>query len=424
MAWSRGTKTEYDSWTQFAQGEDWSWNGLLPYFKKGNTIKANQSNPFPGLSESERKAGNDPNFVGYGGPIHSGLNSFYADPVFPWVKTLNNLGVKTNSNPENGDNNGILNSRSNVNFDTGRRSYADEYYCRSTRKPNFHVLTGAQVTKVLFVTHKYEKNLIASGVQFVVGDEYFVANASKEVILAAGTFQSPQLLELSGIGNAKLLKGLNITSLIDIPSVGENLQDHWAVVTQLELEPGHLTFDELRNNATFAQEQTAFYNRTGGGMLGATTTGLAFLPTKLYLDKKQSDLLLASYDRSVSALEPTLLQRVHFDLQRQWLRGNVPAIELIQFSTGFLGGEANKSYISLIVAGMHHLSRGSVHVNSTDPLAHPVINPNLLNNEFDSQLLLGALRLVYRAASTLPMKNLIKQMTSPDPLATDAALLE
>ena len=148
---------------------------------------------------------------------------------------------------------GLYNSPHSVDNVTGKRSYAGStYYADHIGQDNFSVLTGAQATKINFRNSKENGNLVASGVAFVVNGTTYTVWAEKEVILSAGVFQSPQLLELSGIGNATLLQCLGISPLIDLPGVGENLQDHAMSAQMFQVQPGLVTWDQLRINQTFA----------------------------------------------------------------------------------------------------------------------------------------------------------------------------
>jgi len=93
---------------------------------------------------------------------------------------------------------------------------------------------------------------VAHSVAYVVNGTTYTVSARREIILSAGAFQSPQLLELSGIGNATLLKSLGILPLIDLLGVGENLQDHPMSAQTFQVQPGLVTWDQLRINQTFA----------------------------------------------------------------------------------------------------------------------------------------------------------------------------
>jgi choline dehydrogenase-like flavoprotein len=120
------------------------------------------------------------------------------------------------------------------------------------------VLTGAQATKIVFNPTKNSAGLYtATGVSFSYGGTIYTANAKKEIVLSGGVFNTPQLLELSGIGGRGLLSGLGIQTLIDLPGVGENLQDHAMTPCSFILTPDHHTWDELRINSTFAAQAGA-----------------------------------------------------------------------------------------------------------------------------------------------------------------------
>lgn len=111
---------------------------------------------------------------------------------------------------------------------TKERSYsASAYYQPFKSRENLVVLTGALVEKVVF---DQESGIKATGVRYTQNGETQTVTATKEVILAAGTFQSPKILELSGIGNAQILSKHNIEVISDLPGVGENLQDHLVCV--------------------------------------------------------------------------------------------------------------------------------------------------------------------------------------------------
>ena len=127
------------------------------------------------------------------------------------------------------------------------------YYAPNAARPNLLVVTGAQVTKIVTSQAGSSGNLTATGITFVSGSQTYTANASREVILSAGSVQTPQLLELSGIGNKTLLESLGIESKLDLPEVGENYQDHLIAYEQFILPSDVVAWDVFSNpgpNAT------------------------------------------------------------------------------------------------------------------------------------------------------------------------------
>ncbi|KAJ7501584.1 GMC oxidoreductase-domain-containing protein [Mycena galericulata] len=258
LAWNRATQVEYDVWAAFSRSPIWSWAGLTNYFAKSQTVEQGQANPFPGVSLEQYTA----SFTHGGkGPIkahdffiEASYNELYADII------------QTNGDPDSGSTIGIYNTRMSIDRSQGIRSYAaNEYFAESCDRSNLHIITGAQVTRVL-LEETSSRRYQAMGVAYTVASESYIATTSKEVILSAGSVQTPQLLELSGkflhnlsSGNVTLLKSLGITPLIDLPEVGENMQEYVFSLVEFELNAGHQTFHELANNATFLAEQTALY---------------------------------------------------------------------------------------------------------------------------------------------------------------------
>ncbi|KAK0460559.1 alcohol oxidase [Desarmillaria tabescens] len=427
LSWNCASKFEYDAWDAFASNKGWNWEGLLPYFCKSTAIKADQVNTFPGISTTDTSAGNNPEYLGLDGPVQLSYNQVDPDTVPIYVKTLNEMGIKTNPTPENGELTGMINSHMNIDSLTGTRSYAaTTYFRRSELRSNFHVLTKAQATKILFNPTRKSAGIEATGVEFQVDSQTFTARVRKEVILTAGVYQSPQLLELSGIGNRGLLEKLGISTIIELPEVGKNLQDHFVGSAQYELKPGILTFDELRNNPVFTAEQAEIYAKTHGGMLASFNTALSFLPFSHFLDDEKAKSLVEAFDQVLSSRsETTALQAKQYAVQREWLaKGVVPQMELILFSNGFVNPEPGKSYITVLGAGLHHISRGSVHIKSKDPLLPPVIDPKVFDNEFDVKLLLEGLKLVQQVASMKPLADIIESTMIPPPaLQTDVELI-
>nr|ALJ82901.1 choline dehydrogenase [Irpex lacteus] len=422
LAWNRAASPEYDAWNHFASGQDWTFNGLLPFFEKATTTKLGQVNPFPGISRTERTADFNPGLVGTSGLIQSSFNEVYSDPIFPSVKAFNALGIRTNPNPDNGTTAGVVNSRRAVDVSRGVRSYATQYYCRSVSRSNFRVLTGAQATKVVLKSSKGIHTAI--GVQYIANGTSFTSHASKEVILSAGAIQSPQLLELSGIGNSTLLRSLNITPLVDLPGVGENLQDHLFAGVEYQVKPGVITLDSLHNNDTFSSQQHALYNKNGSGFLAAFDSGMSFLPFGFYLNSSDVQSLLQTFD-AVPVQQGTL-QPLQHQIQRQWIQSRVvPHVQTILHNAGQLPPlSANLTYFTAFGGTLHPWARGTVHINTTDPLTAPVINQNYLDNDFDVRTLLTAVRFLIKLGTTPPLADLIEtQVTPPPQLTTDEELI-
>ena len=127
-----------------------------------------------------------------------------------------------------------------VDPESKTRSYAaNSYFASAARRPNLTVLTGVSVSNIIL--DNGNGLATAKGVHVTVKDKEFIVKASKEVILAAGAFQTPKLLELSGIGDRRLLETHDVHVFIDNPNVGENLQDHLMTAISFEVMDGICT---------------------------------------------------------------------------------------------------------------------------------------------------------------------------------------
>jgi 4-pyridoxate dehydrogenase len=225
MAYTRGNRADYDRWAQKG-ARGWSYADVLPYFKRGETWQG---------GENVWRGGTGP------------LGTQFAktrDPLFEaWIEA----GVAAGF-PRNPDYNGAQQEgfgRSQYTIRDGRRaSSARAYLWPARQRRNLHVETGAHVTRVLF------EGTRAVGVELVRGSGDRVrVRASSEVIVCAGTFNSPQLLMLSGIGPAAHLREFGIEPVVDL-AVGKNLQDHLgAYLSYARRQPGafhrEMRFDRM-----------------------------------------------------------------------------------------------------------------------------------------------------------------------------------
>ena len=192
----------------------------MPYFKKSETFHQ------PDIEhQSKHKSIFDPEQHGTTGPLQTSYSVTYGASHQHWHATLHKLGIETNSSHFSGSNVGVWTSLTGVTPDKRQRCYsANAYYRPNSERKNLHLLTEALVQEV--VLEEEDGQWIAKGVRFIYGGEEHVVRTGGEVILCAGSVQSPQLLELSGIGDTEVLKAGGIDTKVNNPAVGENLQEH------------------------------------------------------------------------------------------------------------------------------------------------------------------------------------------------------
>jgi choline dehydrogenase len=201
MIYMRGNPLDYDNWARLGN-EGWGFRDVLPYFKK-----------------SEMQERGDSEYHGTGGPMHVGNLRFVNRLTRAFLAAAKELGI-----PENPDFNGVRQDGAGLYQVTqrhGRRhSAADAYLKPALGRKNLRVITHAHASGVVLESRR------AVGVKYLHGKSTGVARANREVILAGGSVNSPQLLLLSGIGPADEISRAGVHAVHDLPGVGKNLQDH------------------------------------------------------------------------------------------------------------------------------------------------------------------------------------------------------
>ncbi|CAE6504329.1 unnamed protein product [Rhizoctonia solani] len=415
MAFDRASKTEYDAWATLGNS-GWNWNGIVPYMK----IAEDFTNADPFRNYTGSQPGAYPS-QGTGGPVGSGYNTWYSDVTTPYGETLVNLGVPANLNPDSGNAFGLYNCAMSVNRTTGKRAYsASTYYAYNAERSNFVVLTGGQATKINFSNTTVGGNHVATGVSFVSDSATYTVNARKEVILSAGSLQSPQLLELSGIGNSTILQQFGITPLVNLPGVGENLQDHVFIPTSYELKPGKTTFDILRNNATYAAEAEAQYAATRDGIYAATHSAFTFINLPSYVNDSTIQTIKTKLDQEIAASGTTALQRAQYAIQKQWLNQKLGHMEIIMYPGyfAFSAPKENTAYMSLLMAIQHPYSRGHIHIGSADPLVKAIYDPKYFSKSIDLDSLVEAIKFGLKITQTEPLASSVVGRQDPAPEVT------
>ena len=316
MAYTRGNRGDYDRWAQKG-ARGWSYADVLPYFRRAETWEGGE-NPWRGGS----------------GPLGTEFAKT-PDPLFDaWLDAGKAVGF-----PQTADYNGETQEgfgRGQYTIRDGRRSSSARAYLRPARsRPNLTVATGAHATQVLM------QDTRATGVEYVTnGGDTIRAEADRDVIVASGTFNSPQLLMLSGIGPAAHLGAMGIKTRVDLP-VGKNLQDHLgSYMTYTRPNPGAFHREMRFDRMAMSMIRAYLY---GTGPATIVPGGLhAFIKTRPELAVPDIEFMFRG-----TSHHPHL-----------WFPVVYPA---------FLDGFGIRPSL------LHPDSRGEVLLNSADPLAAPRI---------------------------------------------------
>jgi len=224
MIWDRSSKEEYDNLVTLGN-PGWDFNSLLTYFKKSESFVPPADQEFADFWNQTFI----PSFRGTGGPVSTVFPNFLPEAEFPQDQAALNLRIPVVHEPMGGQTSGAWRGSASIDFTTRTRSYSTTaYYLPNQNRTNLVLVTGAQVTNIHWAPTKKSGLVVASGVSFVMGNstQAHTVNASAEVVLCSGSIGSPQILELSGIGDKTRLGKLDIKSVVNLPEVGENLQDH------------------------------------------------------------------------------------------------------------------------------------------------------------------------------------------------------
>ena len=357
MAYVRGNKADYDEWAE--NGCDgWSYDDVLPYFLKSEDILIDS------LSNSK--------YHNKGGPLAVSYSHVSNVPEI-FVKAGKELGyeeVDYNGEQQEGFSKQQSTIRNGVRSSTSR-----EFLRPAMKRKNIHVVVNTQATKVLFDDKR------ATGIEFIRDGVKGSIKTNKEVIISAGSVNSPQILMLSGIGPKDHLESFNIPVISDLP-VGQNLQDHLLLAIGSEIN----TTDSINNHPISMLPELLKYALSGKGSFASPgLEGTAFINT----DKSETrnhypDIQIHMY----SAL-----------FERKYLLQNQDLIKGL-FPDNIVNG------VTFLPIILHPKSRGSVALKSTNPLEYPAIDPKYLTNREDVNTLIRAVRIVERLIQTYAFSSI------------------
>jgi choline dehydrogenase-like flavoprotein len=382
MTWDRTSIAELDAWEKELGNKGWNWNNLYSAMLKAEKFQPSAEYGTEG--------------VGSTGPIKTVINRIFPRHQSTWIPTLNAFGLATNRESLGGNPIGVSTQPTNVSPEYNR-SYAPEYL--QLAKSNLVLRTDTRVAKINF------EGITAVGITLEDGS---VVSARKEVILSAGSFQTPGLLELSGIGNETMLRNLNIPVIKNLPTVGENLQDHIRIQSSYQLKPEYPSFDALKN-ATRAAAELALYNDNKVSLYDYTASGYAYFPWSIV--SNETTAKLRALVNSTIPTSPVDKLKMHYFSPA--LSNSVPQLEVI-FSDGYTGLKgypaANSSLsgigtFSLIGVVQHPLSKGNVHISSSNITSKPTINPNYLSHPYDLEAAANLAKFLRTIASAEPMRS-------------------
>lgn len=357
--YNRGQRGDYDTWAQFGN-RGWGYADVLPYFKR-----------------LERRIGDgDDTFRGRDGTLTVTDIDWRHPLCEAFIEGCVSVGI-----PRNPDYNGCIQegvSYSQRTIHKGRRvSAARAFLHPAMKRPNLDVRTGVHVTSIILDGKR------AVGITYRKGGRNGpeqTLRASREVILSGGTYNSPQLLQISGIGPPSLLSALGITVRHALPGVGENLKDHYAPRFTARVKNIETINERVRGLKLASEVARWMFTRKGV---------LALSPTLVYAFWHSGETAESS-DIQLTFTPASYLEGVQGQLERE------PGMTIASWQ-------------------QRPESKGHVRARSADPFEAPLIDPNYLAEEVDRRVLLGAMKLARSLLRTKPLEPYFEREDFPGP---------
>ena len=374
MAYVRGNANDYDGWAELGN-KGWGYKDVLPFFKKSEN------------HEQIEKLDSD--FHGKSGELNVTLPTKFKSPyVEGFIKACKNIGI-----PKNHDYNGLNQKGASLVHSTikngKRHSGAVAFLKPVLNRTNLTAITNAQVSRIIIKDKK------AVGVEYIKGLIKTKVNAQKEIIISAGSFQSPQLLMLSGIGETSELVKHGINCIHELKGVGKNLQDHlfYPICAESKTQEGINHYISPFNQLKAAWN---YYVNNKGVFCTGPLEGVAFFDLNQRGGKVDFQLHFS----------PICIDNEYgydaYDLY------DYPRID------GF----------TILPTLLHPKSRGNVSLSSSNPEEPPKIQPNFLQDKDDLDKLIEGGKLVFKLMKDEALKKHIKLNRLPYNRSSEDALIE
>lgn len=370
MVYIRGPKEDYDSWREMGN-TGWGWSDVLPAYK----------------AMEDTEAGADA-YRGVGGPLFISKNDTQLHPLYrAYVTAAEQAGLAYNPDFNGATQEGV--GHYQMTIKNGQRFSAAKAFLRpAMRRSNVSVITEAHVHRINFDGRR------AAGVSYMHRGMMKELRARREVIIAGGAVNSPQLLQLSGVGPAALLKQHGIDLIHELQQVGQNLQDHQGI------------------NYTYRMTQPTL-NDVLRPFLGKIINGVKYM-----LLRKGPLSLSINQGGGFFCTSP---------------QHKLPNMQLYMQAFSTLIPKANErpllnpdpfSGLSIGLSNCRPSSRGTITIQSSDPTVHPRIQPNAFSTADDVQEMLDAVKFVRKIAAQPAIASLIAEELRPGPaIQSDAELI-
>lgn len=387
MIYQRGTKQSYQKWADAVGDDSYTWDSLLPYFKKSVKFTPPKSPPRFANASAEY---NPDAFSPSGGPLRVSYAN-YAQPFSTYLEpSLNEIGIPPTQDFNSGELMGAQYCSDTIAPESQKReSSQTSFLTEAIGRKNLKVYQLTLAKKILFDSNKKATGVVVTS---NLGISTYTIKANKEVILSAGAFQSPQLLMVSGVGPRDQLQKFNIPIVAERSAVGKGMEDHvffgptWRVKVQ--------TLTRLANDLIYTAAQFAFdYSIFKRGPL--TNPVCDFLGW----EKAPRDLISDEAASVLDAEFPADWPEIEY-LTAPGYVGNFANLLLTQPRDGF-------QYATILGGLVAPLSRGTVTLASADTKDLPLIDPNWLTDPTDVSVALATYKRLRQAFNSNAMRPVL-----------------
>lgn len=409
-----------DTWAKLGNN-GWDFDGLAPYYRKSSTLHAPSASArdIAGITFHDESIKGD-------GPVTTSFGDGYSSMNTAWMETFANLGLKMTGDPRSGKAIGGFQNAATIDPETKTRISAQTAYLKPEvrARKNLTIVLETMVLKVLLEKSE-DGEAVATGIATRGADgSEKTYKASREVILCAGALQSPQILELSGIGGKELLESHGIPVVVDNPNVGEHMQDHPIVCQSFEVNPDVPSGDVLRD-PNVANALVQLYQASRGGPLGQSTISVAYTPLtdgEGPVSKEAKEAFLKEAAAKIDAGQKHPASEKDLELLKELLlTDDEPAIQYLLFpfqvtidpkpssmASNILPTQP-ENYITIMTIINHPFSRGSCHITSADVNVKPTWDPKYNAHPADMEILARGVQFAERIRKTPPFSGLFKE---------------
>lgn len=400
MALARGPAADYDEWARLTGDDQWSWKNILPKMMQLEDFRPERPEGFEEYASPEMSS------HGSSGPLKVGFGDVMSPGVETFFKACQEIGISICLDNNSGNPVGV--GLAQFNNGEGIRWYAANGYLSTNAQktmPRLTIMTNTSTDKIVFEGSK-AVGVTAFNHQTNSSCEY---RCRKEIIVCQGTFGSPQLLMLSGVGPKEHLSSLDISCVLDNKNVGQNMLDHSILTIEYRVDDQILAHNQIFENPELLSEADAQYakDKTGPHNIFGTSGSVAFPKISRLFESAEFDQLDGPTKKFM--LEPS---RPSAEI---WL-GSGPA--------AFLSGKSDESYITHELLLQNNLSKGQVSLKSADPRVLPRIDPHFLEHPFDKRIAIETVREAVAIGRAPAYSSTIRHMVHGPEGNSDESILE